>query len=228
MPSTVTFCFPTCPQQWFRHEWTVIPARSCRILTGFQQNLKKWPESHEFAGIRWTHFSDAMFPDQICSFPTSLGPKKIRNRERKKKNQSRPDFAGFRRDFQRNHCLWSPESLLRAFWKKKIWKAYIERNWNFGGAHCEFLNISGRIEKHPKLQGANLYFPLKKKNPVKLAIMVKWLEGNLGSCSFIYLFILYNFFEEGAWCLISLKKVHLYLLVHYIYGLLEVIIWLYL
>ena len=54
-----------------------------------------------------------------------------------------------------------PKSLLRAFWKKKFESAYIERNWNFGGAHCEFLNISGRIEKHPKLQGANPYFPQK-------------------------------------------------------------------
>ena len=134
---------------------TVIPARSRWILTGFWQNLKKWPESHEFAEIRWNPVNPLLWrhvPGQICSFPTSLGPKKIRNRERKKKNQSR-------RDFHRNQCLWSPESLLRAFWKKKFESAYIERNWNFRGAHCEFLNIGGRIEKHPKLQGANPYFP---------------------------------------------------------------------
>ena len=39
--------------------------------------------------------------------------------------------------------------------------AYIEKFWNFGGVHCEFLNIGGRIENRPKLQGVNPYFPLE-------------------------------------------------------------------
>ena len=44
---------------------------------------------------------------------------------------------------------------------KKIESVGIERNWNFGG----FLNIGGRIENHPKLQGANLYFFLGSFSP---------------------------------------------------------------
>ena len=154
MPSTVTFCFPTCPQQWFR-----------RDLAGFQQNLKKWPESHEFAGIRRNLVNPLLrhhVLGQICSFLTSLGPKKIKNRERKKK----PKPARFRRIPAR----FSPESLfmvagitIEGILEKKIWKCLHWEKLKLRGVHCEFLNIGGRIEKYPKLQGVNQYFPLIKK-----------------------------------------------------------------
>ena len=92
----------------------MIPAKSRRILA----------KSEKMAGIPRIRRNPAKSGEPTS--PTSLGPKKIRKREKEKKNQSRPDFAGFwriraglRRDFRRNHCLWSPESLLRAFWEKK-------------------------------------------------------------------------------------------------------------
>ena len=104
-------------------------------LAGFRQNLKKWPESHEFAGIRRNPVNPLLrrhVPGQIYSSPTSLGPKKIKKRERKKKNQSRPDFAGFRRiraglrrDFRRNHC----------------WGHFGKKNWKC--LHWEKLKLLG-------------------------------------------------------------------------------------
>ena len=127
-------------------EWIVIPAKSRRIPA----------KSEKMAGIQRNPVNPLLrrqVSGQICSFPTSLGPKKIRNREREKKKLKPARFC-------RIPTRFSLESLLRAFWEKKIESAYIERNWNFGGAHCEFLNIGDRIEKHPKFQGANSYFPL--------------------------------------------------------------------
>ena len=114
----------------------MIPAKSRRIPARSRRIPAK---SEKMAGIPRNPVNPLLrrhVSGQIYSSPTSLGPKKIRKRERKKKkNQSRPDFAGFRRiraglrpNFCRNHCLWSPESLLRAFWEKKIESAYIERN----------------------------------------------------------------------------------------------------
>ena len=118
MPSTVTFCFPTCHQQWFQRNL----AGFRRNLARFQQNLKKWPESHEFAGIRRNPVNPLLrchVLGQIYSSPTSLGPKKIRKRERKKKKtkagQISPNsgefvldsseiFVGFTVDGRRNHC----------------------------------------------------------------------------------------------------------------------------
>ena len=162
MPLTVTFCFPTCPQQWFRREWTVIPAKSRRILAKSRRIPAK---SEKMAGIPrirrnpvnpllWRHV-----PGQIYSSLTSLGPKKIKKREEKKK----PKLARFRQIPGK----FVPDSgdifagiTVEGILGKKIESAYIERNWNFGGAHCKFLNIGGRIENHPKLQGANPYFPL--------------------------------------------------------------------
>jgi hypothetical protein len=34
------------------------------------------------------------------------------------------------------------------------------RNFETWGVHCKFVNISGRIKNHPRLQGGGLYFPL--------------------------------------------------------------------
>jgi hypothetical protein len=49
--------------------------------------------------------------------------------------------------------------LLRAFWEKVPTSRNFETS---GGVHCEFLNIGGRIENRPKLQGANPFFVLVK------------------------------------------------------------------
>ena len=62
-----------------------------------------------------------------------------------------------------NHEQWFRNHCWGHFGKKKIESAYIERNWNFGGVHYEFLNIGGRIENRPKLQGGNPYFSLRLK-----------------------------------------------------------------
>ena len=134
MSSTVIF---GVSEQWFR-----------RNLAGFWQNLKKWPESHEFIGIRRNPVNPLLrrhVPGQIYSSPTSLGPKKRGKREEKKKNQSRPNFAGI---------------TVKGILEKKNWKCLHWEKLKLWGAHCEFLNIGGRIENHPKLQGTNPYFPL--------------------------------------------------------------------
>ena len=109
----------------------VISARFRRDLAGFRQNLKKWPESHEFAGIRQNPVNPLLqrhVPGQIYSSPPSLGPKKIRKRERKKK---KPKPARF-----------SPESLfmvagitVEGILGKKNWKCL----------HWEKLKLWGGI-----------------------------------------------------------------------------------
>ena len=149
MSSTVIF---GVSEQWFR-----------RDLAGFRRDLKKWLESHEFARIRrnpvnpllWRHV-----PGQIYSSPTSLGPKRIRKRERKKKTkagQISPDSGKFVPDSGEIFAGITVEGILG----KKNWKCLHWEKLKLWGAHCEFLNIGGRIENHPKLQGANPYFPLK-------------------------------------------------------------------
>ena len=80
---------------------TVIPTRSRQIPA----------KSEKMAGIpriRRNPVNPLLrrhVPSQICSFPTSLGPKKIRNREKKKKKKPKPAR------FCRIPARFSPESL---------------------------------------------------------------------------------------------------------------------
>ena len=55
--------------------------------------------------------------------------------------------------------MWDTRDHFSAGQRQFDWlSTHIERFWNFGGVHCEFLNIGDRIENHPKLQGADPYF----------------------------------------------------------------------
>ena len=117
---------------------TMIPAKSSRNLAKSRKLVRIWRNPAN--PLLQRHV-----PVQICSSSTSLGPKKI-IKKREKKNR-------------RNYCSWFIRITVEGiFGKKKFESAYIERNWNFGGVHCEFLNISDRIENCSKLKGANSYF----------------------------------------------------------------------
>jgi hypothetical protein len=91
----------------------VIPAKSHR-------NLAKSEKLAKIPRIQWNPANPLLrhhVPGQICSFPMSLGPKKIR-----KKKKRQPDFAEFPRVFAGIIVHGSPESLLRVFWEKKYLK----------------------------------------------------------------------------------------------------------
>jgi hypothetical protein len=79
---------------------------------------------------------------QICSSSTSLGPKKIRKKRKKKK--SRPYLV-------RINVHDSSKSLLKAFWEKNLKAPTLKEIKTLGEVHCEFLNIGSRIENRLKL-----------------------------------------------------------------------------
>jgi hypothetical protein len=75
-------------------------------LAGIWQNMKNWPESHEFVGIRRTRFSDAMFPARFALLQRVYTLKRSEKREKKKNQTNKQKPARFCRiptRFWRNH-----------------------------------------------------------------------------------------------------------------------------
>ena len=123
------------------------------------------------------------------------------------------DFAEIRRDLARiivhscrNYCwghVGKQQVTVEDILEKKClyWEILKLR-----GIHCEFLNISGQIENHPKLQGANLYFPLIFNYFYKFVGTILVFFHVPCACFLSLIIFIFNYYSDGLKVRKKIKK----------------------